>query len=47
MIEITEEMILECRSNVEYFEALDENIKNVVKDYVSKNCLYIPLHLQK
>lgn len=46
-IEITEELVRECRASIEYFNSLDEITKDAIKDYVSKNCLFIPMHLRK
>ena len=46
-IEITEELVRECRASIEYFNSLDEITKDAIKDYVSKNCLFLPMHLRK
>ncbi len=44
--EITEEIANKCRASKDYFNTLNEATKSAVKEYVSKNCMYIPLHLK-
>ena len=45
-VEITNELINTCRIDPAYFNSLDTDAKNAIKNYMSEYCQFIPLHIR-